>query len=151
MGVPQNGLFIRENPIEMDDLGIPPCMDTTILKTCCWWCWCQWTLVPLVPPGTPLRATQVSLFWAVSPRVREASKVMARDELFRARPGGYFRWRFSSTFSWTFWVSSHCLSRWKGSEWQNGLPHIHKTWRESASSPWRKHHPHNSYILNHFS
>ena len=30
MGVPPNGVFIRENPIVMDDLGIPPFMETTI-------------------------------------------------------------------------------------------------------------------------
>ena len=30
MEVPQNGLFIRENPIEMDELRVPPFMETPI-------------------------------------------------------------------------------------------------------------------------
>ena len=29
MGVPQNGLFTTENPIVMDDLGVPPFLETT--------------------------------------------------------------------------------------------------------------------------
>ena len=28
MGDPQNGGFIRENHIKMNDLGVPPCMET---------------------------------------------------------------------------------------------------------------------------
>ena len=30
MGVPLNGWFIREHPIKMDDLGIPPFVETPI-------------------------------------------------------------------------------------------------------------------------
>ena len=32
MGVPKNSWFLREDPIKMDDLGVPPFMETTIWK-----------------------------------------------------------------------------------------------------------------------
>ena len=30
MGVPQNGWFVRKNPMKMDDLGVPLFSETTI-------------------------------------------------------------------------------------------------------------------------
>ena len=36
MGLPQNGCFMMENAIEMDDLGVPPFMDTSICMHIYW-------------------------------------------------------------------------------------------------------------------
>ena len=35
MGFPQNGWFIIENPIKMDDLGVPPFMETSMCVCVC--------------------------------------------------------------------------------------------------------------------
>ena len=35
IGVPQNGWFIMENPIKMDDLGVPPFKETPISEHNC--------------------------------------------------------------------------------------------------------------------
>ena len=37
IGIPQNGWFVMENPIEMDDLGVPLFSETPICSVLKWW------------------------------------------------------------------------------------------------------------------
>ena len=37
MGDPQNGWFVREQPIKMDNFGVPPFMESPIFFTVCWY------------------------------------------------------------------------------------------------------------------